>query len=183
MRGVTEINKGWLARLAGNGPMCSFSAPLETPQPFYDEKKDMIMCYVSPRFGPHLWDLPAYLKEFPQGDPSVFKWFARCLLEGKIIPEFSILVTFYSSTPAMMNRPQIPIKAMTFIQALKRENVKSKKDLLDRWKRNSGYLKPEVSAWILPRYQLVLNSIWPYLVEGKAIPDSVLNDIKKRFGM
>ena len=76
------MNKGWLARLAGNGPMCSFSAPLETPQPFYDEKKDQIMCYVSPRFGPHLWDLPAYMKEFPHEDSSIFKWFARCLLEG-----------------------------------------------------------------------------------------------------
>ena len=76
------------------------------------------MCYVSPRFGPHLWDLPAYMKEFPHEDSSIFKWFARCLLEGKVIPEFSILGTFYSSTPAMINKPQIPIKAMTLIQSL-----------------------------------------------------------------
>ena len=83
----------------------------------------------------------------------------------------------------MINKPQIPIKAMTLIQSLKKENVTSKKLLLDQWKRNSNYLKPEVSAWVLPRYQVVLNSIWPYLIEGKAVPDLVLNDVKKRFGM
>lgn len=183
LRGCCEINKAWLPRLAGKGAMCIFSDPLETPQPFFDEAKDCIMCYVSPRFGPHLWELPAYLMEFPKDNAALFKWCARLLLEGKMIPEFSILLSFYSSTPAMINKPQIPIKAMSLIQSLKRENVTCRADLLAAWKKNPNYLKVEISAWVLPRYQILINTIWPYAIAGNPVPDDVLNSLKKRFGM
>lgn len=181
LRGVTEVTKNWLPRLAGNGPMCVFSAPLETPQPFFDAEKDSVLCYETPRFGPHLWELPASVREFPKNDAAVFKWMARLLLEGKILPQVGILTSFYASSPAMINKPQIPVKAMTLIQALKKEGIVSKKTLLATWKRNASFLKAEISAWVLPRYQSAVQLIWPFVVRDEPVPDRILEELKRRF--
>lgn len=181
LRGVTEVTKNWLPRLAGNGPMCVFSAPLETPQPFFDSEKDSVLCYETPRFGPHLWELPATVREFPKEDAAVFKWVARLLLEGKILPQVGILTSFYASSPAMINKPQIPVKAVTLIQALKKEGIVSKKTLMAAWKRNASYLRAEIAVWVLPRYQSAVQLIWPFLIRGEPVPDRVLEEMKKRF--
>ena len=181
LRGVTEINKSWLPKLAGEGPMCVFSSPLESPQPFYDRQKEMMMCYVIPRFGPHLWELSAYLCKFPRDDNSIYKWFGKQLLEGKVIPELMILTTFYSSSPSMLTKPQLPIKGMALVNALRREKVTARSELLEKWKKNKLYLKAELTAWVLPRYLEILNTIWPFIVAGKSVPDPVLNEIRKKF--
>ena len=57
------------------------------------------MCYVTPRYGPHLWELAAYAIEYPQSESNVYNWFAKELLEGKVIKELEVLKTVYSSSP------------------------------------------------------------------------------------
>ena len=181
LRGVTNINRQWLPRLAANNPMCIFSEPLETPCPFYDEKTDSIQCFVIPRYGPHLWELNAYQTIFPETNQNIYKWFAKQLLEGKIISFFTLITTFYSSSPSMLTKPQLPIKAMTLINSLKKEHCLSKKQLIACWKKNNTWLKSELNSWILPKYQKILDVVWNYLVKGVDVPDNVVKQLKQQY--
>ena len=176
---MTTINKQWLPRLAMNNPLCHFSEPLETPSPSYDQQKDSMICYVIPRYGPHLWELPAYMMKYPSKDESVYKWFAKQFLEGKIIAIFGVLQSYYSSSPNMLTKPQIPLKAMTLINSLKKEQCMSKKQLLQCWKKNGNYLKSELSSWFMPKYQKVLDLIWPYVIKGADVPSNIMKQLKQ----
>lgn len=181
LRGVTTINKQWLPRLANDNPVCVFSEPLETPSPFFDEKKDCMMCYVIPRYGPHLWEMPAYLMKYPLHDQNVYKWFAKQLLEGKVVSFFGLITTFYSSSPSMLTKPQLPIKAMTLINALKKEQCVTKKQLIQCWKKSDSFLRNELNAWILPRYQKILDVAWKYIIKGVDVPPAVIAQLKQQY--
>ncbi len=67
------------------------------PPPKYDEKKDAVLGYVIPKFGPKSWDLP--ILEIPMTELEAatveeddggkvydmhLQWFARFLLAGKV---------------------------------------------------------------------------------------------------
>lgn len=177
LRGVTLLSKSWLPRLSANSQQCVFSPPLETPQPFYDSKKDCIMCYVTPRYGPHLWELAAYAIEYPRSESNVYNWFAKELLEGKVIKELEVLKTVYSSSPSLLTKAQMPIRAMTLVAALRKENVMTKKQLMQVWKKNPFFLKTELCAWIPPRYQEVLSSMWSYVIAGRDVPEERMKSL------
>ena len=81
----------------------------------------------------------------------------------------------------MLTKPQLPIKGMALVNALRREKVTTRSELLEKWKKNKLYLKAELTAWVLPRYLEILNTIWPFIVAGKSVPDPVLNEIRKKF--
>lgn len=55
----TVIDERWIASLAEDCPLLTFSAPLASPTPFYDASKDVVMCYVTPSFGARNWTLPS----------------------------------------------------------------------------------------------------------------------------
>ena len=181
LRGITTISKQWLPRLASDNPMCVFSEPLETPAPFYDSKTDSMMCYLIPRYGPHLWELSAYKTKYPKQDATVYKWFAKQLLEGQILPFFALITSFYASSPSMLTKPQLPIKAMTLINALKKEQIVTKKQLMQMWKKNPTYLKNELSSWILPRYQKILETVWPTLIKTGTVPDEIIQQLRQQY--
>ena len=56
---VTTVAPTWLASVAADSPLLKWSAPLATPTPYYDPVQDRVMCFVTPRFGVHNWELPA----------------------------------------------------------------------------------------------------------------------------
>jgi len=85
-------------------PLLQTSAPLASPVPFYDRSLDEIVCYVVPSFGNSKWELapqqqPMYLcisednkSNEKESTPTGFRkaeaacrWFARSLLEGKVV--------------------------------------------------------------------------------------------------
>jgi hypothetical protein len=56
---VSTVSPGWLASVAADCPLLRWSAPMASPTPYYDAASDAVMCYVTPRFGVHSWELPA----------------------------------------------------------------------------------------------------------------------------
>lgn len=135
------------------------------------------MCYVTPRYGPHLWELAAYAIEYPQSESNVYNWFAKELLEGKVIKELEVLKTVYSSSPSLLTKAQMPIRAMTLVAALRKENVMTKKQLMQVWKKNPFFLKTELCAWIPHRYQAVLSSMWSYVIAGRDVPEERMKSL------
>jgi len=94
MKGITLIKDEWLGKLMTRG-LCRWGRILEKPEPRYDPEKDTIKCFVSPNYGPHNWPLSTIEVDFPSvseahtvnisGVASRFQWFARFLLEGRVI--------------------------------------------------------------------------------------------------
>jgi hypothetical protein len=56
---VTSVAPAWLASVAADSPLLRWSAPIASPTPYYDAGTDAVMCYVTPRFGVHAWELSA----------------------------------------------------------------------------------------------------------------------------
>ena len=56
---VTTIVPNWIASVAADCPLLKWSAPISSPLPYYDAVTDTVMCFVVPRFGVHVWELPA----------------------------------------------------------------------------------------------------------------------------
>ncbi|KAL7190067.1 hypothetical protein ACSBR1_039665 [Camellia fascicularis] len=64
--------------------LCTFSAPLADPKPYYDPLTDQVFCWVIPIFGPHLWQFP--LHGIPiKDDVHRVAVFAFSLLEGHVL--------------------------------------------------------------------------------------------------
>ena len=106
---ATAIEPDWLPPLALHTPLLSFHPPLSSPAPAYDAAHDRIVFYCMPKYGARNWELRPFplsgrdlLLSAGGGGGSADKkkikeenealrekecrWFARLLLEGKIIP-------------------------------------------------------------------------------------------------
>ncbi len=116
MTSVTAIEASWLPELTKDSPLLKFSEMLPTPTPYYNQARDEITCYVIPIYGVHNWELTPVrmalteaierskcygttsdvenglaaelgtLPGFRKQDEAV-RWFARLLLEGKVLDE------------------------------------------------------------------------------------------------
>ncbi|EYU46759.1 hypothetical protein MIMGU_mgv1a000378mg [Erythranthe guttata] len=58
IHGATSVKANWLPQYARS--LCTFSAPLAESKPYYDPITDQVFSWVTPTFGPHLWNLPPY---------------------------------------------------------------------------------------------------------------------------
>jgi ATP-dependent RNA helicase DHX37/DHR1 len=103
MRGCTPIDPDVIPTLVPQ--MCRFSKPLEQPSPYYDSERDDVRCFVTATIaGPQNWALPASEQSFPLG-PDRFRWFARFLLDGEVLPEMSAMSAYWVSKPVNLVKP------------------------------------------------------------------------------
>lgn len=96
----------WLPQLVPS--LCTFSKPLESPVPFYDEKRDDIRCWMSASFGRHRWPLPPRELSFPQ-TPDRYRYFARFLLEGQVVPALAKFTELLKNKPNILNKPWVKV--------------------------------------------------------------------------
>jgi len=123
------------------GTLATHSTPLQTPPPFYDATSDCVKAFVRVRFGPHAWELPneAFPMTFSTGKDKnqlgeSLRHFARLLLEGSVFADLKPFRPFLKFKPTAFNSTMsIPPKAVKILQALKRHNMSSKKQLQDAW--------------------------------------------------
>jgi ATP-dependent RNA helicase DHX37/DHR1 len=158
MRNVAVIEPQWLALYAPN--MCHFSKPLEEPCPRYDLETDSVKCHFAATFGTFNWPLPQTELDFPPGRER-FKWFAKFLLEGRVVPQLEKHVPHLLTPPSIMIKSwaQLQTCTQTLLQTLISENVDSNKKLQTQWEKDDKFLFKEYLQWLPEKYHPQV--IWP----------------------
>lgn len=166
MQRVTPVDPEWLAAVcAGSNLMKLGSSPLAVPLPRYLIEKDVIQCAVDTKFGGHGWEIPpCYVgmretigrngvgggsKKSPSDDS--FRWFARYLLEGKVLHELTDLPDMLNDEPSIITKRDRPMekKAMVFVSALSEAGVDSAAALLRHWgDENDKFLFRALKPWV-----------------------------------
>jgi len=159
MQRVTPIDPEWLATLCHGSNLIKLgSTPLAAPLPRYMKEKDSIQCAVDTKFGGHGWEVPPCyvdMYETIQKDSAAgmqddsFRWFARYLLEGKILSELSGLSSMLNDEPSIITRRK-PVKKVTLlVSALSDAGVDSAAALRKHWAtKNNKFLFKALKPWV-----------------------------------
>ncbi|XP_038059297.1 probable ATP-dependent RNA helicase DHX37 [Patiria miniata] len=147
MRGVSAIESEWLPVVLPH--LCTFSKPMEEPAPSYHEATGTVHCHMTSTFGRNAWLLPAVDLEYPKSLER-FKWFARFLLEGKVIPSLKDNTSFFLSSPSTMIKTwaKLQPRTETFLKTLIAEDVDCKDALIKAWRQNDKYLLSAYCDWL-----------------------------------
>lgn len=88
----TKINPEWLYNIGGD--LVSYninnSASSNINKPFYDSANDQICCFVNIKYGFKAWDIENVKAEMKNEGDILYRWFARFLLEGKILKKLDV---------------------------------------------------------------------------------------------
>ncbi|KAK8788043.1 hypothetical protein V5799_022184 [Amblyomma americanum] len=160
MRVVAEVEPEWLPVYAPK--YCTFSPPLEEPPPHYDHKSDKVLCSVTATFGPHAWQMEAVEQEFP-ASLDKFRWFARFLLQGDVLPFFEKYSKLLLSPPITMIKSWARLQPRTehLLQALVGRSADSRQKLCDLWDSEPKYLLREYLEWIQESLHNEVTLAWP----------------------
>ncbi|KAK4492608.1 hypothetical protein RD792_003426 [Penstemon davidsonii] len=176
IHGATTVKSSWLIQYAR--PMCTFSAPVTDPKPYYDPKMDQVFSYVAPTFGPHLWQLPLHGMPI-KDDFNRVAVFACSLLDGQVLPCLKGVREFMAASPASVLKPEA--------WGLKRVgNLLSKLNTRGRvidscgklrllWKENPMELYQEIQDWFQERFHSQFKKLWKVMLR------QVVLDPKKRY--
>lgn len=159
MHGSTRVKSDWLIKYASS--LCSFSAPLTDPKPFYDARTDQVLCWVVPSFGPHLWELP--LHSLPISDETHrTAVFAYALLEGQVLLCLRSTRKFMASPPSCILRPEASgqKRVGNLLFKLKARRIDCCGRLRDTWEENPMELYSEVLDWFQAGFQDRFKELW-----------------------
>ncbi|XP_038681673.1 ATP-dependent RNA helicase DEAH13 isoform X1 [Tripterygium wilfordii] len=159
LHGATSVKPEWLVRYAGS--LCSFSAPLTNPKPYYDPNADQLFSWVIPTFGPQLWQLP--LHSLPiNGDVHRVTVFAYALLKGHVLPCLKSVRRFMAAPPASILKPEAKgqRRVGNLLFKLKTKSIDSCAKLRETWKGNPKELYPEILDWFQEGYNSHFEALW-----------------------
>nr|XP_016445631.1 PREDICTED: LOW QUALITY PROTEIN: ATP-dependent RNA helicase DEAH13-like [Nicotiana tabacum] len=161
IQGATSVKENWLVKYAPS--LCSFSAPLSDPKPYYDPLNDQILCWVSPTFGPHLWRLP--LHSLPiENDMSRVAVFACSLLEGKVLPCLKSVQKFLAASPASILKPEASglkrVGNLLNKMRTKKRTIDSCAMLRKLWDDNPRELFSEILDWFQQGFHDHFEDLW-----------------------
>ncbi|XP_031371531.1 ATP-dependent RNA helicase DEAH13 [Punica granatum] len=163
MHGATSVKSDWLIKYAGS--LCSFSAPLTDPKPFYDSRTDRVLSWVKPAFGPLLWELP--LHSLPISDETHrVAVFAYALLEGQVLPCLKSARKFIAAPPATILRPEgsSQKRVGNLLFKLKAHRIDCCARLRDAWEENPMELHSEVQDWFQEGFQDQFEELWSHML-------------------
>jgi ATP-dependent RNA helicase DHX37/DHR1 len=86
----TIIKPEWLYNIGGELISYNLNTQSAINEPFYNKKEDEISCFVDLKYGFKSWDIPNVRVDMKKDDDNYFRWFARLLLEGKIVEDFKV---------------------------------------------------------------------------------------------
>jgi len=183
MTNVTPIEPAWLATLAkNNSSLLKRGAILETPPPYYDARRDAVMCAVGATFGPHGWVIPPLRMELSealrtltapgqrgafQSVDETYRWFGRYLLEGKVIDGTQSLKDCLNDAPAIITRKK-PLKKVALLMAeLKRGGVDCRKSLRRYWaEKDDKFLVKCLKGWVRKEKEKEVKDMWKNAVKN-----------------
>eukprot|EP00816_Leptocylindrus_hargravesii_P011223 CAMPEP_0196823936 /NCGR_PEP_ID=MMETSP1362-20130617/89662_1 /TAXON_ID=163516 /ORGANISM="Leptocylindrus danicus, Strain CCMP1856" /LENGTH=731 /DNA_ID=CAMNT_0042203993 /DNA_START=1 /DNA_END=2193 /DNA_ORIENTATION=+ len=171
---VTPIDPTWLGTLSEGSALLSMGAPLDTPPPTYSRNKDAVMCSVMTQFGESGWVIPPVQVEMfsALNDPSKkvtssfmvddsFRWFARFLLEGKVIAGLSNLTSMLNDSPTIITRRKNVAKVQLLVSALRDAGIDSAGALRKHWAENdSKFLYALLKSWTKKTCADEVKSLW-----------------------
>ncbi|NXX47164.1 DHX37 helicase, partial [Tricholaema leucomelas] len=160
MKGVSAVEPEWIPVLLP--PYCHFGKPLENPPPSYCSETGRVRCHRPSVFYRVSWQLPAVEVDYPEGIDR-YKYFARFLLEGKVIKKLSSYSRCLLSSPLIMLKTWSKLQPRTesLLQALVAENCDNRDALLAAWKKNPKYLLTAYCQWIPEAMHDDLAKNWP----------------------
>ncbi|KAK4418101.1 ATP-dependent RNA helicase DEAH13 [Sesamum alatum] len=176
IHGATSVKSNWLVQYAR--PLCSFSAPLSDPKPYYDPTADRVFSWAAPTFGPHLWPLP--LHGLPiKDDFNRVAVFACSLLEGQVLPCLKAVRKFLAASPASILKPEAwGLKRVgNLLSKLNRKGrvIDSCAKLRMLWEENPTELFPEIQDWFQEGFRIQFKELWAEML------DQAVLDSKQRF--
>lgn len=186
MTNVTPVDPAWLAFLSTpntnkntstsssdttnstqTGLLSLGAILLDSHPPQYDPKQDMIKCSVKTRFGHPSWEIPPLqvpLKDHTQKDTELlYRWFARFLLEGKILP---LTKKKWNDSPVLITRKKPCAKVENLVVELVKKDIYSKSTLVEYWKsKNKKFLYKQALAWVSKENVSEFKQMWMNLVK------------------
>jgi ATP-dependent RNA helicase DHX37/DHR1 len=178
MQKVTPIDAEWIATLCHGSSLMTLGSPLATPAPRYIKEKDSIQCAVETKFGGHGWEIPpCYVDMYEliqkqsnsdqrkqtsavMHDDS-YRWFARYLLEGKVLPELSGLSSMLNDEPAIITRRKPMKKVMVFVSTLSDAGVDSASALRKHWaEKDDKFLFKALKPWVIENDAEKAKRLW-----------------------
>jgi ATP-dependent RNA helicase DHX37/DHR1 len=183
MQRITPVDPELLASLCHGSNLLSLGSPLASPIPRYNQDEDCIQCAVETKFGSHSWQIPPLYvdmyemiqnesqAESKKQNPALvkddsFRWFARLLLEGKIIPELTGLSSLLNEDPSIITRRKPMKRATLLVSALSDEGVDSARALQKHWaEKDDKFLAKYLKAWVRDECLDNAKTMWINAVE------------------
>ncbi|KAI3668301.1 hypothetical protein L6452_43378 [Arctium lappa] len=159
IHGATRVKPEWLARYSGY--LCSFSAPLMDPRPYYEPQSDQVYNWVNATFGDHLWQLP--LHSLAVKDEKVAATvFCFSLLEGIVLPCVRQVRKFMAAQPGTILKAEASghKKFGKLLYELRRRHIQSCGMLRKVWDENRATLYREVLDWFDEGFQDDFDDLW-----------------------
>lgn len=146
---VTAIEAEWLPVYSRS--LCSLSDPLESPAPYYDGDKDLVMCYVTGTFGPHGWQIPVTPIEYPSTSMK-YKLFAQALLDGKVIDSLAEFTDKLLTKASILLKPwaRLQPKTFTIANVLESEEICTRRKLMKKLQKQNDCKYPLTHYAIRP---------------------------------
>ena len=177
MRNVTPIDPQWLGSLSLGCKLLTTGDPLDVPVPKYDPDRDSIMCSVITKFGDEGWILPPIQvkmndilnsgsKNIMSDDP--YRWFARCLLEGKVFKELKDLKGMLNEDPSVITRKKASSKIALLVSSLSGKDISCAEALTKYWAEgNNKFLFKNLRSWVKKENASEVKEMWISMVKSK----------------
>ncbi|KAJ3344554.1 ATP-dependent RNA helicase dhx37, partial [Entophlyctis luteolus] len=194
LKNVTEISPSWLAKI-GPKSLLKLGKILEHPEPVYKPIEDEVIGYVSPNYGPKMWEL-AKIETTVVDVKLAVQWFAVALLEGNVKPGrkikpkqarskrkasdqeldmFGMLLPYLTVKPSIITKSwsKVQPRVNSILSALTSKRVSNRESLLKTWFEQPTFLLSEYLAWLPSELHMAVQLIWPpveFLQEFEVIP-------------
>ncbi|KAL9652504.1 hypothetical protein ABK040_000076 [Willaertia magna] len=162
MKGITAIEPNWISRFGNHKcGFVKFSAPLETPTPFYDAEDDCVKCYVRPSIHQSnsnvVWTLPIEITQYKDSNKQLHV-FAKALLEGKVFDSIKLNTKQLSDINNIIQSKRFDNMIFALKKLFNKDTLCSRKKLLEYWKNNPKYLYKELCETL---QTTIPESQWP----------------------
>ncbi|KAI3506137.1 hypothetical protein L1887_28493 [Cichorium endivia] len=159
IHGATRVKPEWLARYSAY--LCSFSAPLTEPKPYYDPQTDKVYNWVNASFGDRLWELPLHSLAV-KDERIAASVFGYSLLAGVVLPCLKRVREMMAAVPASVLKPEaVGHKRFgMLVYELRKRNIRSCEMLRKVWDENRTMLYSELLAWFRDGFESDFEDLW-----------------------